>query len=82
MTVRFLVIFFTSSSLSPLQFALLNAIKGLQIVTNAGKLNGKAKRMWPAFEINWSRNENQLKELYNSLAWLAWLTNYLINTRS
>lgn len=55
MTVRFLVIFFTTSS--PLQFALLNAIKGLQIVTNAGKLNGKAKRMWAAFEINWSRNE-------------------------
>lgn len=55
MTVRFLVIFFTTSS--PLQFALLNAIKGLQIVTNGGKLNGKAKRMWAAFEINWSRNE-------------------------
>lgn len=54
MTVRFLVIFFTTL---PLQFALLNAIKGLQTVTNAGKLNGKAKRMWAAFEINWSRNE-------------------------
>lgn len=54
MTVRLLVIFFTTP---PLQFALLNAIKGLQIVTNAGKLNGKAKRMWAAFEINWSRNE-------------------------